>query len=72
MDELTPRQQILQAVNRFALAFRRHNSARGFVPPTRLYGSRNINEAVCVARRRKLVAPEVLEAAGFRREERRR
>lgn len=64
---VTPRQEILQAVNRFTLGFHRknENACRRPLPPARMYGSRHIQEAVCIARRRGLVSNEVLIAAGF-------
>jgi hypothetical protein len=59
------RDKILQAVNQFKL---RHASAwRGriaFQPV--LAGSRQIQQAVRIARHHRLVKPEVLEAAGYR------
>lgn len=72
MNRDEARAEILRAVNRFTLAFRRHNQARTrrVLPAARWYGSRHIQEAVCIARRRGLVTGETLIAAGFNARER--
>lgn len=56
------RQEILDAANKFTTA--KDRGGRVMYP-------RHINLAVCVVRRRKLVKPDVLIAAGFNPRERR-
>lgn len=63
------RRVIIQAVNRFRLYKARAIGAPG--GQVRTLGSRNIQQAVCIARRNRLVRPEVLETAGYRGVERR-
>lgn len=59
---------ILRTANRFAL-----DQARRRRPPmpAQLHGARHIQQAVCVARRNRLVDADTLVAAGFRAEARR-
>ena len=61
------RAEILQKVNLFTFAFHRHNAVRSWrgVPSARMYGRRHRQEAVFLARQRRLVSDEVLAAAGF-------
>lgn len=67
------RLQIVRAVNAFKLRFYRWNTSRirRPLPQPRLIGLRQIQDAVCIARRNQLVDAHAFEAAGFRREERR-
>jgi hypothetical protein len=51
------RWQIIQAANRHKLSFRRN---------PRLFGMRQLQQAVFMARQRNLVGPHTLDAAGFR------
>jgi hypothetical protein len=60
------RARIIQTANRDKLRRYRRQSRRIRRPEPRLYGPRQINEAVAHVRNRRLVKPEVLEAAGFR------
>jgi hypothetical protein len=57
MNEDEARQKIIQAANRQRYRFRRGNKA--------LFGARHIQNCVAIVRRRNLVDPEILIAAGF-------
>jgi hypothetical protein len=65
------RTAIIQAVNVWKLRGRRYVGIFGYIPP-KLLGPKQLQQAVCIARRNRLVKPEVLETAGFRAKERRR
>ena len=54
---------------RIGAAAQRTGKPLGLRPPITM---RNLNEAVCIVRRRRLVSPEVLTLAGFRATERKR
>lgn len=58
---------IVQAANRDIV--RRSQLRSPFIPP-RLLSQRQIQQAVCIVRRRRLVKPDLLTAAGFRAAER--
>lgn len=59
------RLEIVQAVNRWKMA-RQLPVYRHYVYQPKLFSLRHIQQAVCVARRRRLVKSETLELAGFR------
>jgi len=55
-ERTTARWKIIQAANKYKLRMR-------FRP--RLFGMKQIHQAVFICRQRKLVKPELLEQAGF-------
>lgn len=58
------RVQIVQVANQAALA--RHRKSRNpFKPPPRLLSMAQLQKAVSIARRKRLVSDDVLVAAGF-------
>lgn len=68
-NRLEARWAIIQAANTYR---RTAHRARPFFSVARLQapvmlGMRQLQQAVCIARRQRLVGPEVLVAAGFRR-----
>jgi hypothetical protein len=58
-----PRWLIIRAANHHIVRTSQRRSP--FIPP-RLLGMRQIQQAVCVARRNRLIEPTILAAAGFR------
>jgi hypothetical protein len=60
MEQDQARAKIIQAVNRFKVGY----WTRSRYQP-KLVGPKQIQQAVFIARQRKLVSPEVLIAAGF-------
>lgn len=64
MGKQEARLKIIQACNNWKR--NRQLPIGKYVYMPTLYGSRHINQAVCMARRRRLVKSEVLEAAGYR------
>lgn len=60
MTKKQARTKIIQAVNRYKMSF----WATTRYPP-KLVGPKQIQWAVFIARQRKLVSPDILEAAGF-------
>lgn len=65
LDRRTARERIVQAANAHILRVHLRHS---YMP--RLISGRQIQRAVCIARRHQLVRPGVLAAAGYREVER--
>lgn len=64
-DTNAARWQIIQAVNNWKMT-RKLPISKNYVYAPKLFGMRQIQQAVWVARRRRLVPSALLEAAGYR------